>query len=142
MRGKKEVLVVEEKRGIIESQFKEYFYDWPGDKPELMVGKRDQHGNPLVPWTGELSPRILLPIVAKRLQHFYPEHNFVATAAQILTGNKTMISVEGATRTPYFCSGCPHNTSTKVPEGSKALAGIGCHFMASWMDRANRTVQH
>ena len=135
VRGKKEVLVVEEKRGIIESQFKEYFYDWPGDKPELMVGKRDQHGNPLVPWTGELSPRILLPIVAKRLQHFYPEHNFVSTAAQILSGNKTMISVEGATRTPYFCSGCPHNTSTKVPEGSKALAGIGCHFMASWMDR-------
>ena len=135
VRGKKEVLVVEEKRGIIESQFKEYFYDWPGDKPELMVGKRDQHGKPLVPWTGELSPRILLPLVAKRLQHFYPEHNFVAIAAQVLSGNKTMISVEGATRTPYFCSGCPHNTSTKVPEGSKALAGIGCHFMASWMDR-------
>jgi len=124
-RSKKEVLVVEEKRGIIESQFKEYFYDWPGDKPDLMVGKRDQQGKPLVPWTGELSPGILLPIVAKRLQHFYPEHNFVAAAEQILTGNKTMISVEGATRTPYFCSGCPHNTSTKVPEGSKALAGIG-----------------
>ena len=135
VRGKKEVLVVEEKRGIIESQFKEYFYDWPGDKPDLMVGKRDQKGQPLVPWTGELSPRILLPLVAKRLQNFYPEHNFVAMADQILTGNKTMISVEGATRTPYFCSGCPHNTSTKVPEGSKALAGIGCHFMASWMDR-------
>ena len=47
----------------------------------------------------------------------------------------TLISVPGATRTPYFCSGCPHNTSTKVPEGSQALAGIGCHFMASWMDR-------
>jgi len=135
VRGKKEVLVVEEKRGIIESQFKEYFYDWPGDKPDLMVGKRNQQGQPLVPWTGELSPRILLPIVATRLQHFYPEHNFVAIADQILTGNKTLISVEGATRTPYFCSGCPHNTSTKVPEGSKALAGIGCHFMASWMDR-------
>lgn len=135
VRGKREVLVIEEKRGIIESQFKEYFYDWPGDKPDLMVGKRDQQGEPLVPWTGELSPRILLPIVAKRLQHFYPEHNFVALAEKILTGNKTLISVEGATRTPYFCSGCPHNTSTKVPEGSKALAGIGCHFMASWMDR-------
>ena len=135
VRGKREVLVIEEKRGIIESQFKEYFYDWPGDKPELMVGKRDEQGAPLVPWTGELSPRILLPVIAKRLQHFFPEHSFVSTAESILQSHKTMISVEGATRTPYFCSGCPHNTSTKVPEGSSALAGIGCHFMASWMDR-------
>jgi indolepyruvate ferredoxin oxidoreductase len=46
-----------------------------------------------------------------------------------------LLKVEGATRTSYFCSGCPHNTSTRVPEGSQAMAGIGCHFMASWMDR-------
>jgi indolepyruvate ferredoxin oxidoreductase len=53
----------------------------------------------------------------------------------LLAADDRVISVPGATRTPYFCSGCPHNTSTRVPEGSKALAGIGCHFMASWMDR-------
>ncbi|MFC3724834.1 indolepyruvate ferredoxin oxidoreductase family protein [Neoaquamicrobium sediminum] len=135
VRGKEEVLVVEEKRGIIESQFKEYFYDWPGDKPKRMVGKRDENGERLIPWTGELSPRQLVPLVAKRLDGIFPGQGFAERAARIAGEPAISISVEGATRTPYFCSGCPHNTSTKVPEGSKALAGIGCHFMASWMDR-------
>ena len=135
VRGKEEVLVIEEKRGIIESQFKEYFYDWPGDKPRRMVGKRDESGERLVPWTGELSPRQLVPIVARRLEAVFPGRGFAARAERIVEKPVSSISIEGATRTPYFCSGCPHNTSTKVPEGSKALAGIGCHFMASWMDR-------
>ncbi len=135
VRGKEEVLVVEEKRGIIESQFKEYFYDWPGHKPRVMVGKRDERGERLVPWTGELSPRQLVPIVAKRLEGIFPGWGFMDRAAAITGERAIALNVEGATRTPYFCSGCPHNTSTKVPEGSKALAGIGCHFMASWMDR-------
>ncbi|MFN3548246.1 MAG: indolepyruvate ferredoxin oxidoreductase family protein [Mesorhizobium sp.] len=135
VRGKDEVLVVEEKRGIIESQLKEYFYDWPGHKPRVMVGKRDENGKRLVPWTGELSPRLLVPIVAKRLEGLFPGKGFAERAAAIAGETAPAILVPGATRTPYFCSGCPHNTSTKVPEGSKALAGIGCHFMASWMDR-------
>ncbi|MCG6115134.1 MAG: indolepyruvate ferredoxin oxidoreductase family protein [Mesorhizobium sp.] len=135
VRGKREVLVIEEKRGIIESQFKEYFYDWPGDKPQRMVGKRDENGERLVPWTGELSPRQLVPIVARRLDGIFPGQGFAERAERILGHEPVSISMSGATRTPYFCSGCPHNTSTKVPEGSKALAGIGCHFMASWMDR-------
>ncbi|WP_187970722.1 indolepyruvate ferredoxin oxidoreductase family protein [Aquibium microcysteis] len=135
VRGKEEVLVVEEKRGIVESQLKEYFYDWPGHKPRVMVGKRDEAGERLVPWTGELSPRLLVPILAKRLEGLFPGRGFAERAARIARETAPTISVPGATRTPYFCSGCPHNTSTKVPEGSKALAGIGCHFMASWMDR-------
>ncbi len=135
VRGKTEVLVIEEKRGIIESQFKEYFYDWSGDKPDRMVGKRDQDGAPLIPWIGELSPRLLVPLVARRLQALFPDEGFAARARALSEVPKIALSVEGATRTPYFCSGCPHNTSTKVPEDSQALAGIGCHFMASWMDR-------
>ena len=123
VRGKREVLVIEEKRGIIESQFKEYFYDWPGDKPQRMVGKRDENGERLVPWTGELSPRQLVPIVARRLDGIFPGQGFGERAERILGHEPVSISVSGATRTPYFCSGCPHNTSTKVPEGSKALAG-------------------
>jgi len=135
VRGKAEILVVEEKRGIIESQLKEYFYDYPGHKPHSMVGKRDEDGHRLISWIGELSPRLLAPIVAKRLDALFPDLRLAERAAALAPEASRLIQVPGATRTPYFCSGCPHNSSTKVPEGSKALAGIGCHFMASWMDR-------
>ena len=133
--GKAEVMVIEEKRGIIESQLKEYFYDWDGAKPQHMTGKNDETGQRLVPWTGELTPRLLLPLIARRLNRLFPDQDFPARAAAILGHKPQALQIPGATRTPYFCSGCPHNTSTKVPEGSRALAGIGCHFMASWMGR-------
>ncbi|APX13600.1 indolepyruvate ferredoxin oxidoreductase family protein [Tateyamaria omphalii] len=134
VRGKREVMVIEEKRGIIESQFKEAFYDLPRDIPERMVGKHDETGAALVPWTGELSPKLLAPLIARRLHPFVPDLDLPARA-QALQIPPKLLNVTGATRTPYFCSGCPHNTSTKVPEGSKAASGIGCHVMASWMDR-------
>ncbi len=134
--GKQEVLVVEEKRGIIESQFKEYFYDWPGLKPQKMVGKHDAAATrDLVPWTGELSPLQLVPIVAERLDRLFPQEGLIAKADALTAPKPPMLTISGATRTPYFCSGCPHNSSTKVPEGSRALSGIGCHVMASWMGR-------
>ncbi|MCP4008066.1 MAG: indolepyruvate ferredoxin oxidoreductase family protein, partial [Proteobacteria bacterium] len=136
VRGKREVLVVEEKRGIIESQFKEYFYDWPGDKPEKMVGKQEaQSSRDLVPWIGELGPLGLVPVVAERLDRFFPEEQLMDKARKLAEPAPVALSTDGATRTPYFCSGCPHNTSTKVPQGSQAASGIGCHVMASWMDR-------
>ncbi len=133
--GKNEVLVIEEKRGIIESQFKEYFYDYPGRKPKRMIGKEDEKGEKLVPWIGELSPIQLAQIVAKRLDTEFSGLNLTARAKQLIDPGPHIINVEGVARTPYFCSGCPHNTSTRLPEGSSALAGIGCHFMANWMDR-------
>ncbi|MDJ0917967.1 MAG: indolepyruvate ferredoxin oxidoreductase family protein [Woeseiaceae bacterium] len=135
VKGKHEVLVVEEKRGIIESQFKEYFYDYPGRKPKRMVGKRDENDERLVPWVGELSPLMLAEIVAGRLEQNFIGLNMAERLAKLKRGTSNIISIEGANRMPYFCSGCPHNTSTRLPEGSQALAGIGCHFMASWMDR-------
>ena len=135
VKGKHEVLVVEEKRGIIESQFKEYFYDYPGRKPKRMVGKEDEVGHRLIPWVGELAPIQLAEIVAHRLDKEFGGKTYTKRAAQLLEDGGASIEVAGAKRIPYFCSGCPHNTSTKVPEGSKALAGIGCHFMANWMDR-------
>jgi len=137
VRGKREVLVVEEKRGLIESQLKEYFYDYPGRKPERMVGKEDENGETLVPWIGELSPIQLAGIVARRLDKAMKGLKLTERANRLLNSESGIIDISGATRTPYFCSGCPHNTSTKVPEGSNALAGIGCHFMANWMDRNN-----
>lgn len=135
VRGKKEVLVIEEKRGIIESQFKEAFYDWPGSKPQRMVGKHDENLKELVPWTGELSPLKLVPIIAARLNAFFPSEKLMERAKVLTSTPVPVLNVPGANRTPYFCSGCPHNTSTKLPEGSKAASGIGCHVMASWMDR-------
>ncbi|MGH8167423.1 MAG: indolepyruvate ferredoxin oxidoreductase family protein, partial [Woeseiaceae bacterium] len=132
---KHEVLVVEEKRGIIESQFKEYFYDYPGRKPQRMIGKQDEFGHRLVPWIGELSPLQIAGIIAERLDAAMPGLELTARAASLTSGGANIINIEGAARTPYFCSGCPHNTSTRLPEGSRALAGIGCHFMANWMDR-------
>jgi indolepyruvate ferredoxin oxidoreductase len=135
VREKHEVLVVEEKRGIIESQFKEYFYDYPGHKPKRMVGKEDEHGERLVPWVGELSPIQLARIVARRLDASFMGLGLTERAEQLGSGGSNVISIEGASRTPYFCSGCPHNTSTRLPEGSQSLAGIGCHFMANWMER-------
>ena len=135
LRGKEEAMVVEEKRGIIESQLKEFLYDFPGDKPNRMVGKYDEAGRPLVPWVGELSPTLLAPLVARRLIHEFPALNFDAELAALEASKVDMTAFDGVKRLPFFCSGCPHNTSTRVPEGSQALAGIGCHFMASWMDR-------
>ncbi|MEM7279624.1 MAG: indolepyruvate ferredoxin oxidoreductase family protein, partial [Pseudomonadota bacterium] len=135
VKDKREVLVVEEKRGIIESWLKESFYDYPGHKPERMVGKTDETGERLIPWTGELAPQQLAPIVAARLDAALPGLNLTERANALANRDGGSIQIQGANRMPYFCSGCPHNTSTKVPEGSQALAGIGCHFMASWMDR-------
>jgi indolepyruvate ferredoxin oxidoreductase len=134
VRGKTEVMVIEEKRGIIESQLKEAFYDLPRDIPKRMVGKYDETGAPLVPWTGELTPKLLAPLIAARLDRFAPDLELPARA-RALQDPPEILKVRGATRTPYFCSGCPHNTSTKLPDGSQAASGIGCHVMASWMNR-------
>jgi len=122
-------------RGLIESQFKEYFYDYPGRKPKRMVGKEDEQGEKLVPWVGELSPIQLAQIVAARLDAEFMGLNLTSRAKSLIDREASVIEISGASRTPYFCSGCPHNTSTKIPEGSQALAGIGCHFMANWMNR-------
>ncbi|MEK7266888.1 MAG: pyruvate ferredoxin oxidoreductase, partial [Pseudomonadota bacterium] len=135
MAGKEEVLVVEEKRGIIESQLKEYLYDRATSKPKLILGKHDETGAPLISWVDELTPSMLAPIIANRLKRVFPDLDFSEALARIDRASRSEKAPGGAKRVPYFCSGCPHNTSTKVPEGSKALAGIGCHFMASWMDR-------
>ncbi|MBY4677548.1 indolepyruvate ferredoxin oxidoreductase family protein [Marinobacterium arenosum] len=132
--GKQEVLVIEEKRGIIESQIKEAMSepDRPGEV--LITGKQDEVGSPLIPYVGELSPSLLAGYLAQRLNRLFGL-DFSAELDAINHSGVDAKDPGGVRRLPYFCSGCPHNSSTKVPEGSKALAGIGCHFMASWMGR-------
>jgi indolepyruvate ferredoxin oxidoreductase len=133
MKGLKEVLVIEEKGPVVEEQLRAMFYNAPV-RPAI-VGKHDAQGRPLVSALGELRPSRLIEIVANWLVAHFPDldrRHFVRdfTPPELLANESDSVK-----RLPYFCAGCPHNTSTQVPEGSHAQAGIGCHFMASWMDR-------
>ena len=133
-RGADEVLVVEEKAPVVEGQLKDLLFHLPaGERPRAVVGKTDEFGAPLLPATGELRPWIVARALVERIRHRFPEQDFSGRLAELLPGEAP--AAPALPRTPYFCSGCPHNSSTRVPEGSKAMAGIGCHFMASWMDR-------
>ncbi|UUC93720.1 indolepyruvate ferredoxin oxidoreductase family protein [Comamonas sp. C11] len=157
-RGLQEILVVEEKRQVIEYQIKEELYNWRYDVRPNVVGKfSDEHGgewslpNPSTDWllrpTADLTPAIIARAIAQRLNKLgVPEH--VQTRMQqrlaVLDAREAAIKaakeVSTGDRTPWFCSGCPHNTSTRVPEGSRAVAGIGCHYMTTWMpDRRTST---
>jgi len=134
VRGLNEVLVIEEKGPVVEEQLRSLFYN-DTVRPAI-VGKRDAAGRPLVPATGELRPSRLIELVANWLAGHFPDldrRHLVRdfTPPQLLSNESDSVK-----RLPVFCAGCPHNTSTRVPEGSHAQAGIGCHFMASWMDRA------
>lgn len=141
--GLEEILVVEEKRAVIENQLKEQLYNWHADSRPRVVGKFDDAGVLQLPSYGELTPARIARVVVNRLralkggeaavdgnEQFKNRLGFLEAKEQALDSTKG-----GTSRVPYFCSGCPHNSSTKVPEGSRALAGIGCHYMALWMDR-------
>ncbi len=141
--GLEEVVVVEEKRALIENQLKEQLYNWNEQARPRVVGKFDENGKWLLPAGGELSPAIVARALAERILKF---HNSEAIVERLkfLEAKERAIATKSAAleRIPYFCSGCPHNTSTKVPEGSRATAGIGCHTMAIWMDRSTFTFTH
>ncbi|MCB1901612.1 indolepyruvate ferredoxin oxidoreductase family protein [Cognatazoarcus halotolerans] len=133
--GLTEILVIEEKGAVIERQLKELLFNRAGPRPRV-IGKTDANGRPLLSALGELRPSRIMPVFANWLAGHKPAldrraHVCDFTAPEVLSN-----AGDAVRRLPYFCSGCPHNTSTKVPEGSIAQAGIGCHFMASWMDRA------
>ncbi len=138
--GLEEILVVEEKRGLIESQIKEQLYNMPADQRPVVVGKTDERGATMLPSTDELTPARITRVLTGRMARFHTDSRieerlkFLDAREQALQGTTSEFL-----RTPYFCSGCPHNTSTRIPEGSRALSGIGCHFMAQWMDRRTET---
>ncbi|MEY3886251.1 MAG: hypothetical protein RL650_343 [Pseudomonadota bacterium] len=156
--GLKEILVVEEKRQIIEYQLKEELYNWPDSKRPRIVGKFDElDGNDaggewsvpnpsahrLLRANADLTPTLIAKALAHRLLKLDLPSDIVArmnSQLQIIEGKErsqnSLVLNPAADRMPWFCSGCPHNTSTKVPEGSRAMAGIGCHFMSLWMDRS------
>src|SRR5690349_12148688 len=138
--GLEEILVVEEKRAVIENQLKEQLYDWREDVRPRVIGKFDENRNWILPSNGELTPAQIARVIAQRIARFHTSPRiaerlaFLEAKERQLSGNVVPFS-----RTPYFCSGCPHNTSTKVPEGSRALAGIGWHYLSQFMDRSTAT---
>jgi indolepyruvate ferredoxin oxidoreductase len=127
-RGLNEILVVEEKGPVVEQQMRDLFYNAP-QRPAII-------GKPLVSALGELRPSRLIEVIANWLAAHYPDLDRRHLVRDFTLPELLSNESDSVKRLPYFCAGCPHNTSTKVPEGSHAQAGIGCHFMASWMDRA------
>jgi indolepyruvate ferredoxin oxidoreductase len=137
--GLEEILVVEEKRPVVERQLKDILYDMEA-RPRI-VGKTDERGVPLLPEVGEFDPALVARVVAARIERFYSSPRIADRLAYLNAVERQLKSAKAPVeRIPYFCSGCPHNTSTRVPEGSRATAGIGCHYMAIWMDRDTATV--
>lgn len=131
------VFVVEEKRSLIEAQLKDMLYRLPDGTRPTIIGKEDEQGKALLPSTGEISILRLAHHIKARLAHKLGAE-FAATLPDVAQPHEPLPVL--AERKPHYCSGCPHNTSTKVPEGSRALAGIGCHYMALWMDRHTELV--
>jgi indolepyruvate ferredoxin oxidoreductase len=158
--GLQEILVVEEKRQVIEYQLKEELYNWRADVRPNVYGKFNEvegdfsggewsmpnpTANTLLRANADLSPAMIARAIAQRVKRMPLDGDMRAridAQLAILQAKERAMQVlalgaaPGADRAPWFCSGCPHNTSTKVPEGSRAMAGIGCHFMAIWMDRS------
>jgi len=144
-RGLEDILVVEEKKAFIERQIKEQFYNWPdswGPRPSI-VGKYDESGEWILPSTGELTPATIASVIGRRLQRFHRSEQIDAVLGWIeRKEGELALPRANFPRVPHYCSGCPHNTSTKVPEGSRAQGGIGCHYMVTWMDRSTDTFTH
>ena len=160
-KGLDEILVVEEKRQILEYALKEELYNWQDDVRPRVVGKFDDtgewsdldhsgHGDWLLPATYELSPAQIARAIASRITRYFSGHPVEQRVKQrvaYLEAKEAMLNVAAKPdpnkdRVPHFCSGCPHNTSTKLPEGSRALAGIGCHYMVTWMNRESTIFSH
>ncbi len=172
--GLEEILVVEEKRQLIEYQIKEQLYAWREDVRPRVVGKFADcdewmpshgaaqggaarsggaarpggaqppvgaHGHWMLPPTGELTPAIVARAIASRLARFHASPAIASRLAVLDSSDAALARSRPAPpRTPWFCSGCPHNRSTSVPQGSSALAGVGCHLMAVWMGRSTSTI--
>lgn len=133
--GLEEILVVEEKGGVIEQQMKSLFYNRPQHQRPLVIGKTDRDGRPLLSSLGELRPSRIAPAIVRWLDPKFSELKLARWLPDFCAAEIFSNSADAIKRTPHFCSGCPHNTSTRVPDGSRAYAGIGCHFMATWMKR-------
>lgn len=137
--GLEEILVVEEKRSIIEDQLTGQLYNWPVDRRPRVIGEFDEEGRDLLPNLSELTPAMVARVIAARIARYYRDDviqqrlKFYDHKEQILATPRAI-----SERMPHYCSGCPHSQSTRIPEGSRAMGGIGCHFMGIWETGSRR----
>ena len=135
------IIVVEEKRSLLEVQVREELYGTPNQP--VCIGKRDEAGNWLFPVKGALDSNEVAICIGERLLKFHRNDEIAGRVARLKESQRIAAATRDvAQRIPYFCSGCPHNSSTVVPEGMRAYAGIGCHYMAQWMDRSTLGYTH
>ncbi len=143
--GLDEVIVIEEKRSNLEDQLVRLLYNLPAGRRPTVIGKADETGRIILPSEGELTPTGVALVIANRLMKHMGDSPELKQRMARLEAKEKLLNAPPSkvARTPFFCSGCPHNTSTRVPEGSRAMAGIGCHGMAIWMpDRRTALISH
>ncbi|HXP30797.1 MAG TPA: indolepyruvate ferredoxin oxidoreductase family protein [Stellaceae bacterium] len=133
LEGLDEVIVVEERRAVLEPQIKDLAYNWSADRRPRIVGKSDEHGAPLLPESGELSPSVVALALGKRLGRFAPPAIVIERLGAIERQHHQVRRAPSQIRVAHFCAGCPHAVSTRVPDGSVAIAGIGCNSLRLWM---------
>ena len=143
--GLETIVVVEEKRALIETQLKDALYAAPN--APAILGKRDADGRPLFRAAGRLDTNHVAVEIGRRILTQGGDSGLVARIAARVAELDAILNGEAPepaamVRTPYFCPGCPHNTSTRIPEGSRALGGIGCHYLAQFMDRSTARFTH
>ncbi len=133
-----QVLVVEEKRGLVEEQLSYLLYNLADGQRPKITGKRDLTGRPLISETGELNPEQLIEVIVSQLAPLVPESRLTDRLEEYKAHCHSQSTPKSIAKRPAsFCAGCPHSTSTRVPDGSIAMAGIGCHGMASLMPERN-----
>jgi len=141
-RGLEQLLVVEEKRAFVESQLKELLYELPDSARPTVLGKSDQDGAPLLPSIGELDAAQIARVLARWLPLGPRSEQWDDYLGVVAKKQEQCAQLPKVARPPYFCAGCPHNVSTIVPEGSRALAGTGCHLMVVGMQRDTSSLLH
>ena len=142
-KGLEEILIVEEKRNVMEDQIKALLFNLPDSQRPRVVGKTTEDGDLQLRWWFDLPPAMIAKAIGNRISRFFMDDQFKERLAHFESFDVAAQAPESEIkRLPYFCSGCPHNTSTRVPEGSRAMAGIGCHYMATFMDRNTSLMTH
>ncbi|MFL7962126.1 indolepyruvate ferredoxin oxidoreductase family protein [Pseudomonas kielensis] len=142
-KGSELLLVVEEKRALMEDQIARYFYPIDEHLRPTIIGKHDRQGAPLLPQVGELNAALVRKALVAALQQLGMEDPSITSRCAVLAQTEARARTLGSSqyRPAFYCSGCPHNTSTRIPQGSTALSAVGCHGLAAYVMPERNTMQ-